>query len=69
MRASRHELPELLGAAIRGSDWGDLRATVISMPSGYRRQATVQGTTRRSLPRPTLGLCHQRSDPNNLRRP
>jgi hypothetical protein len=23
MRASRDELPELLGAAIRGSDWGE----------------------------------------------
>jgi hypothetical protein len=34
MHASRDELPELLGAAIRGSDWGDLRSAVVSLPAG-----------------------------------
>jgi hypothetical protein len=34
MRAPLEELPELFGAAIRGSDWGDLRSIVISLPAG-----------------------------------
>ena len=37
MRATRDELPLLFGsdpAAIRGADWGDLRAMVISLPAG-----------------------------------
>ena len=34
MRAPLDELPELFGAAIRGSDWGDLRSIVISLPAG-----------------------------------
>jgi hypothetical protein len=34
MRASRDELPELLGAAIRGTDWGDLRSAIVSLPAG-----------------------------------
>ena len=34
MRASRDELPELLGAAVRGSDWGDLRSALVALPAG-----------------------------------
>jgi len=34
MRASRDQLPELFGAALRGSDWGNLRSIAISLPAG-----------------------------------
>jgi uncharacterized protein DUF861 len=34
MRAPLEKLPELFGAAIRGSDWGDLRSIVIALPAG-----------------------------------
>ena len=34
MRASRNELPEVLGAAVRATDWGDLRSIAISLPAG-----------------------------------
>ena len=43
MHASRDELPELLGAAIRGSDWGDLRSTVVSMPAGTDARSCSRG--------------------------
>jgi hypothetical protein len=45
MRASRDELPELLGTAIRGSDWGDLRATVVAMPAGTDARPLFKGLT------------------------
>ena len=34
MRASRDNLPELLGAAVRATDWGALRAIAMSLPAG-----------------------------------
>lgn len=37
MRASRSELPVMFGegeAAIRGADWGGMRAMVVSLPAG-----------------------------------
>jgi hypothetical protein len=37
MRATRDELPILFGAdpaTIRGADWGDLRAMIVSLPAG-----------------------------------
>jgi len=37
MRASRDELPLLFGAepaAVRGADWGGLRALIVSLPAG-----------------------------------
>ena len=43
MRASRDELPELLGAAIRGSDWGDLRCAFVALPTGTDVTPLVKG--------------------------
>jgi hypothetical protein len=43
MRASRDELPELLGAAIRGSDWGDLRSAFVALPTGTDVTPLVKG--------------------------
>jgi hypothetical protein len=34
MRASRTELPEVLGDAVRAADWGDLRTIAMSLPAG-----------------------------------
>jgi hypothetical protein len=37
MRATRDQLPILFGddaAGIRGADWGDLRAMIVSLPAG-----------------------------------
>ena len=55
MRASRHELPELLGAAIRGSDWGDLRATVVAMPAGTDARPLFKGLPDDRCPAPHWG--------------
>jgi len=55
MRASRDELPELLGAAIRGSDWGDLRATVIAMPAGTDARPLFKGLPDDRCPAPHWG--------------
>ena len=55
MRASRDELPELLGAAIRGSDWGDLRATVVSMPAGTDARPLFKGLPDDRCPAPHWG--------------
>ena len=55
MRASRHELPELLGAAIRGSDWGDLRSTVVSMPAGTDARPLFKGLPDDRCPAPHWG--------------
>jgi hypothetical protein len=43
MRASRDELPELLGAAIRATDWGDLRSIAISLPAGTDLAPLLKG--------------------------
>ena len=55
MRASRDELPELLGAAIRGSDWGDLRSTVVSMPAGTDARPLFKGLPDDRCPAPHWG--------------
>ena len=55
MRASRHELPELLGAAIRGSDWGHLRATVVAMPAGTDARPLFKGLPDDRCPAPHWG--------------
>jgi hypothetical protein len=34
MHASRDDLPELFGAAVRGTDWGELRSIAMSLPAG-----------------------------------
>jgi uncharacterized protein DUF861 len=43
MRASRDELPELLGAALRATDWGDLRTIAISLPAGTDLAPLLKG--------------------------
>src|SRR5437867_116905 len=55
MRASRDELPELLGAAIRGSDCGDLRSTVVSMPAGTDAKPLFKGIPDDRCPAPHWG--------------
>ena len=55
MRASRDELPELLGAAIRGSDWGDLRSAVVSMPAGTDARPLFKGLPDDRCPAPHWG--------------
>ena len=55
MRASRDELPELLGAASRGTDWGDLRATVVSMPAGTDARPLFKGLPNDRCPAPHWG--------------
>ena len=55
MRASRDELPELLGAAIRGADWGDLRSAVVSLPAGTDVAPLLKGLPDDSCPCPHWG--------------
>jgi hypothetical protein len=55
MRASRDELPELLGAAIRGSDRGDLSSTVVSMPAGTDARPLFKGLPDDRCPAPHWG--------------
>jgi hypothetical protein len=43
MRASRDELAEVLGPAVRAADWGDLRSIAISLPSGTDLAPLLQG--------------------------
>jgi hypothetical protein len=43
MRASRDDLPELLGTALRGADWGDLRSIAISLPAGTDLSPLLKG--------------------------
>ena len=43
MRASRNELPEVLGPAVRAADWGDLRSIAISLPAGTDLGPLLQG--------------------------
>jgi hypothetical protein len=43
MRASRDELAELMGAAIRAADWGDLRAIALSLPAGTDLAPLLKG--------------------------
>ena len=55
MRASRDELPELLGAAIRGSDWGDLRSAIVSLPAGTDVAPLLKGLPDDRCPCPHWG--------------
>ena len=58
MRATRDELPVLFGedpAAIRGADWGDLRAMVISLPAGTDLAPLLQGLPGDLCPCPHWG--------------
>jgi len=43
MRAPLDELRELFGAAIRGSDLGDLRSILISLPAGTDLAPLMKG--------------------------
>jgi hypothetical protein len=59
MHASRDELPELLGAAIRGSDWGDLRSAVVSLPAGTDVTPLFKGLPDDRCPAPHWGYVIQ----------
>jgi hypothetical protein len=43
MRASRNELPQVLGDAARATDWGDLRAIALSFPAGTDLAPLLKG--------------------------
>jgi len=43
MRASRDELTEVLGPAVRAADWGDLRSIAISLPAGTDLAPLLRG--------------------------
>jgi hypothetical protein len=55
MRASRDELPELLGAAIRGGDWGDLRSAIVALPAGTDATPLFKGLPDDRCPAPHWG--------------
>ena len=55
MRAARDELPEMFGPAIRGSDWGDLRSTFVSMPGGTDARPLFKGLPDDRCPAPHWG--------------
>jgi hypothetical protein len=58
MRASRDQLPVMFGAdpaAIRGSDWGDLRSLAISLPAGTDLGPLLQGLPNNLCPCPHWG--------------
>jgi hypothetical protein len=55
MRASRDELPELLGAGIRGTDWGDLRSAIVSLPTGTDVAPLLKGLPDDLCPCPHWG--------------
>jgi cupin domain len=46
MRATKHELPVMLqagSASIRGTDWGEMRAALVSVPAGTDFGPLLQG--------------------------
>jgi hypothetical protein len=58
MRATRDELPILFGAdptAVRGTDWGDLRAMIISLPAGTDLGPLLEGLPGDLCPCPHWG--------------
>jgi hypothetical protein len=58
MRATRDELEILFGedpATIRGVDWGDLRAMIISLPAGTDLAPLLQGLPNDLCPCPHWG--------------
>jgi hypothetical protein len=58
MRATRDELPALFGSdppVIRGADWGDLRAMVISLPAGTDLAPLLKGLPNDLCPCPHWG--------------
>jgi AraC-like ligand binding domain len=58
MRASRDQLPILFGAdpsAVRGVDWGDLRAIVMSLPAGTDLSPVLKGLPNDRCPCPHWG--------------
>ena len=55
MHASSNELPEMLGPAIRGADWGDLRSVIVSLPAGTDVAPLLKGLPNDSCPCPHWG--------------
>ena len=58
MHASRDELPLLFGAdpaAVRGADWGGLRAGIVSLPAGADLGPLFKGLPNDRCPRPHWG--------------
>ena len=68
MRASRDELPILFGdeqAGIRGADWGDLRAMIVSLPAGTSLQVATATPDPNHSPAGPLWLPLQASGPRS----
>ena len=58
MHASRDQLPILFGgdaAGIRGADWGELRASVVSIPAGTDLTPLMKGLPGDRCPCPHWG--------------
>jgi Cupin domain len=58
MRASRDELPILFGAeptAVRGADWGSMRAAIVSLPAGADLDPLFKGLPNDRCPCPHWG--------------
>jgi EutQ-like cupin domain len=55
MRASRDELPELMGATIRASDWGEMRLIAMSLPAGTDLGPLLKGLPNDLCPCPHWG--------------
>ena len=72
MHASRDELPLLFGAepaAVRGADWGGLRAGIVSLPAGADLGPLFKGLPNDRCPCPHLGLRHTGTNADNVCRP
>jgi hypothetical protein len=71
MHATRDQLPRLFGterAGIRGTDWRELRAAIVSMPAGTDVVARLQGLSDNRCPCPHWGVWPHRADAGGLRR-
>lgn len=58
MRATRDELPILFGAdpaSIRGSDWGDMRSLILTLPAGTDLDPLLAGLPNGLCPCPHWG--------------
>src|SRR4051794_20047377 len=67
MRAPRNELPEVLGAAVRATDWGDLRSIAIALPAGTDLGPLLKGLPDDLCPCPPWGYFNKGPKPRSYR--